>query len=148
MTAMANTASQDAKRLARYEAELKRLAAQLADIGFVSRGSLIRRYTSCGNPGCRCQAEPPQLHGPYWQWTTAVAGKTVTRRVTDEQIPLYQAWIANRRRLATSSPTSKRSQTRPPRSFSNSAQPPPLEQHDRSEALDNQGSGVLFFRGK
>jgi hypothetical protein len=28
-----------------------------------------------------------------------VAGKTVSRRVTDEQIPLYQASIANRRRL-------------------------------------------------
>jgi hypothetical protein len=28
-----------------------------------------------------------------------VEGKTVTRRVTDEQAPLYQEWIANRQRL-------------------------------------------------
>jgi hypothetical protein len=28
-----------------------------------------------------------------------VAGKTITRRVADEQVPLYQAWIDNRRRL-------------------------------------------------
>lgn len=31
-----------------------------------------------GTPGCRCKADPPQLHGPYWQWTRKVAGKTVT----------------------------------------------------------------------
>ena len=28
-----------------------------------------------------------------------VGGKTITRRVTDDQAPLYQEWIANRRRL-------------------------------------------------
>jgi hypothetical protein len=98
MSSMANTAS-DAKRLASYQAELTRLSAELADIGFISPGSLVQRYTACGNPGCRCQADPPQLHGPYWQWSRAVAGKTITRRVTDEQVPLYQAWIDNRRRL-------------------------------------------------
>ena len=53
----------------------------------------------CGKRGCRCQADPPQLHGPYWQWTRVVAGKTVTRRLTEGQARLYQEWIANRRRL-------------------------------------------------
>jgi hypothetical protein len=89
----------DAKHLARYQAKLKQLAAQLADIGFVTPGSLVQRYTTCGNPDCRCQADPPQLHGPYWQWSRAVAGKTISRTVTNEQVPLYQEWIANRRRL-------------------------------------------------
>jgi hypothetical protein len=93
-----NSAS-DRTRLESYEAELRRLGAQLADIGFVSPGSLLQRYTSCGKAGCRCQDDPPQLHGPYWQWTRAVAGKTITRRVSDEQVPLYQSWIENRRRL-------------------------------------------------
>jgi hypothetical protein len=95
------TPSSHAKRLARYQAELKQLAAQLADIGFIYPGSLVQRYTTCGNPDCRCQADPPQLHGPYWQWSKAVAGKTVSRTVTDNQVPLYQAWIDNRRRLRT-----------------------------------------------
>lgn len=95
------TPSSHAKRLARYQAELKQLAAQLSDIGFIYPGSLVQRYTTCGNPDCRCQADPPQLHGPYWQWSKAVAGKTVSRTVTDNQVPLYQAWIDNRRRLRT-----------------------------------------------
>jgi hypothetical protein len=98
MAAMAHPAS-DAKRLAHYRAQLKQLAAQVADVGFITPGSLVQRYTTCGNPDCRCAAHPPELHGPYWHWSKAVAGKTINRTVTEEQVPLYQEWIANRRRL-------------------------------------------------
>ena len=31
--------------------------AQLAEIDFISPGSLVVRQTSCGKPGCRCQAD-------------------------------------------------------------------------------------------
>lgn len=90
-------------RLERYEAQLRGLAAQLSTeaglIGWLASGSLVRRSTACGNPGCRCQADPPRLHGPYWQWTKKVAGKTVTRRLTDEQARLFQEWIGDRQRL-------------------------------------------------
>jgi hypothetical protein len=40
----------------------------------------------------------PQLHGPYWQWTTKVNGKTVNRRLTQSEAELYQEWIDNDRR--------------------------------------------------
>jgi len=53
----------------------------------------------CGKPGCRCQADPPKLHGPYWQYSHKVDGKTITRRLTPDQARLYQQWIANRRRI-------------------------------------------------
>jgi hypothetical protein len=90
-------------RLERYEVQLRRLAAELSSeaglIGWLAAGSLVRRSTACGKSGCRCQAEPPQLHGPYWQWTKKVNGKTVTRRLTDEQARLFQEWLGNRQRL-------------------------------------------------
>jgi hypothetical protein len=86
--------------LATYEDKLKALAAQLATIGFVSQGSVVRRSTYCGKPGCRCQGDPPQPHGPYWQFSRAIGGKTVTRWISEEQAMLYKEWIANRRRLA------------------------------------------------
>jgi hypothetical protein len=86
-------------RLARLKGELERLAQELSDIGFTSAGSLVKRYTHCASEGCRCNAEPPQPHGPYWQWSRAVDGKTVTRRLTEDQVPLYREWIANRRRF-------------------------------------------------
>jgi len=75
------------------------LAAELASVGFISPGSVVSRYTSCGKTGCRCQADPPRRHGPYYQWSRAVAGKTVSRRLTEAEADLYQGWIANRRRI-------------------------------------------------
>jgi hypothetical protein len=82
-----------------YRALADELAAELATVGFISPGSLVSRYTSCGKPGCRCQGDPPQRHGPYYQWSRAVAGKTVSRRLTEAEAELYRSWIANRRRL-------------------------------------------------
>ena len=79
-----------------YEDELRNLAGKLAEVGFMSQGSVVHRYTRCAAPGCRCHGDPPRLHGPYWQWSTAKGGKTITRRLTEEQAVLYKEWIANR----------------------------------------------------
>lgn len=87
------------QRLADHRRRYLDLAAQISELGFISQGSVTRRYTTCGTPSCRCQADPPQRHGPYYQWTRKVAGKTVTRRLTPEQAQLYEQWIANRRHL-------------------------------------------------
>lgn len=79
----------------RYEA-LKR---QVAGVPPIRRGSVVRRFMPCGRPGCRCQANPPQLHGPYYQWTRKVQGKTVTVRINQAQARLLREWIKNARRL-------------------------------------------------
>lgn len=75
------------------------LAARLGQIGFALPGSITRRYTRCGKPGCRCQASPPRPHGPYYQLTRKIAGKTVTTRLTQGQAARYAEWIANQREL-------------------------------------------------
>ena len=54
---------------------------------------------SCGKPNCRCQATPPQLHGPYYQWTRKVRGKTVTVRLTKPHAERVRHWIENGRQL-------------------------------------------------
>lgn len=88
-----------ADRVAAYERRYRELAAQLADIGLIASGSVVRRYTRCGTAGCRCHADPPQPHGPYYQWTAKIDGKTVTRRLTEREANLYTEWIANDRQL-------------------------------------------------
>jgi len=88
-----------AQRLAGHERRYRELAAQLADLGYISAGSITRRHTRCTNQNCRCHADPPRPHGPYWQWTAKINGKTVTRRLTDPEAALYQEWINNDRRL-------------------------------------------------
>lgn len=89
---MSQTYAEDSKR---YEA-LKR---GVVDVGLIRRGSLVRRFMPCGKAGCRCQAKPPRLHGPYYQWTRKVRGKTVTVRLTHSDATLLAEWIANGHRL-------------------------------------------------
>lgn len=86
-------------KLQRYQRDYQALAAELAKTGFILPGSLVARRTSCGKPGCRCQGDPPQRHGPYWQWSRAIAGKTISRRLTEAEADLYRDWIDNRHRL-------------------------------------------------
>lgn len=86
-------------RLDAHQARYRELADRIAEIGFITAGSLTRVHNRCGKPNCRCHADPPQLHGPYWQWTAKVNGKTVTRRLSETEAQLYQQWIANDRRL-------------------------------------------------
>lgn len=88
-----------AARLAAYQRSYRELAERVADIGFIAAGTITRRHTRCGKPGCRCQAQPPQPHGPYHQWTGKINGKTVTRRLTEAEADLYQQWITNDRTL-------------------------------------------------
>jgi len=79
----------------RYEA----LKHSVVDLGLFRRGSLVRRFMPCGKPGCRCQAASTKLHGPYYQWTRKVGGKTVTVRLSRQEATLLEEWIANARRL-------------------------------------------------
>ncbi len=83
-------------------AEARSIATELSAIARraeVLPGSITSRVTHCGRPGCRCMADPPRPHGPYWQWTRKVAAKTVGRWLTPEEAADYQPWVANDRRL-------------------------------------------------
>ena len=80
-------------------AQAAAIAAAIAEIGFALPGTLTERPMRCGHPTCRCHANPPALHGPYHQWTRKVAGKTVTRFLSDDQLADYGDWFDNQRRL-------------------------------------------------
>ena len=75
------------------------IARRLAQAGFALPGTLIERTMRCGKPNCRCKANPPQLHGPYHQWTRKIDGKTVTVNLTDDQMARYRPWFANAQTL-------------------------------------------------
>jgi hypothetical protein len=85
-----------------HQAEAAKIAAELAVIagtGMVLPGSVTERRTRCGRANCGCHADPPRLHGPYWQWTRKVAAKTVCRWLSAEQHDDYKTWIDNDRRI-------------------------------------------------
>ena len=75
------------------------LLVEIGRIGYVRRGTLLQRPNRCGTATCRCHADPPRMHGPYWQWTRKVHGKTVTQRVSEDQAALLHTWLENARRL-------------------------------------------------
>ena len=87
---------------ASHQAEARQIAAELAAIaatGMVLPGSITQRRTRCGRRNRACHADPPRLHGPYWQWTRKIAAKTICRWLSADQHRDYQAWIDNDRRL-------------------------------------------------
>lgn len=79
----------------RYQAS----RTQLLEVGLIASGSLLQRYTVCANTGCHCHQDPPKRHGPYWQYTRKIDGKTITARLTSDQAEHYREWIDNRRKL-------------------------------------------------
>jgi len=85
--------------LAAYERRYRQLAMELANIGMIQVGSVTRRFTRCGSPGCQCHTDASKRHGPYYQWTTKVENKTVTKTLSEKEAEIYQEWIANDRRL-------------------------------------------------
>ena len=85
-----------------HKDEARRIATELAEIATSAKvlpGSIAERRTHCGRPGCRCMADPPRPHGPYFQWTRKVASKTVGRWLSAEQAADYRVFIENDRRL-------------------------------------------------
>ena len=79
--------------------KISELSGNLQDTGFILYGTVRKHYMRCGHSGCRCHADPPQLHGPYYDWTRRVYGKTKTVRLTEGQAAMIGEWISGMRRV-------------------------------------------------
>ena len=75
------------------------LKREILKLGFTRPGSLVRRFMPCGKFSCRCTSGPTHWHGPYYQWSYKVGGKTRTMRLTKEQAGLCEEWTRNHKRL-------------------------------------------------
>lgn len=87
--------------LQRYDVQFHALRAQLADLGFFCKGTILARRLTCGKPACACARTPGRRHGPYFEWTYKVAGKTVNVRLAAEVVAAYRDAVAEWRRLRT-----------------------------------------------
>ncbi|GEM_PF-7131435 len=61
--------------IARLQRRYRELQKRLQSLGFAVAGTITERYTACGKANCCCNADPPQRHGPYYQYSRKVAGK-------------------------------------------------------------------------
>ena len=87
------------QRLTAHERAYRKLAGQLADLGFMHEGSVVRQRLTCGKSSCVCHTDPERRHGPYVYWTAKVKGRTVSRLLSKEEVDLYEEWIRPRRRF-------------------------------------------------
>lgn len=87
--------------LEKYLRQIRSYQDELHQIGFILTGSITKRYVRCSTPGCKCQTDPKALHGPYYEWTRKVQGKTVTVRLKEDKAKLLMEWIENKQRFYT-----------------------------------------------
>jgi len=74
------------------------LFARLAAIGDFRRGSITENYRRCGKPNCACARPGHRGHGPQYNLTRRVGGKTVnTLRLWGAASSDASLWL--RRRL-------------------------------------------------
>jgi hypothetical protein len=83
----------------RQRAAIERIRTELATLGPALPGSVVVRTGPCGKAACKCHDDPPRLHGPFRSWTRKVAGKTVTRILTEDQLDEYETYFENHKRL-------------------------------------------------
>jgi hypothetical protein len=57
------------------------------------RGTVNERRMKCGRANCACQRDPKARHGPYYMLTQAAGGKTRSRYLEAEQVPLLRRQI-------------------------------------------------------
>ena len=72
---------------------------ELLQLEYFLKGTVSKRMMKCGQPSCACHQDVTQRHGPYFEWTYKVKGKTVNVKLTAQAAPLYQAATKQNRKL-------------------------------------------------
>ena len=78
---------------------IQKIKKDLVALGDLRPGSLSEQYNVCGKPGCRCKADPPQKHGPYFQLGWTRKRKSTTRFVRRPNLLDVRKQLKNYQRL-------------------------------------------------
>ena len=81
------------------EAEIAKIKGELAAIRDLHPGTLSEQYNVCGNPRCRCKADPPQKHGPYYQISFTRKGRSRSKFVKKHHLAAVRKQLKNYARL-------------------------------------------------
>ena len=72
---------------------------ELQQLDYFLKGTVLKRMMKCGRLQCSCRSDPAKRHGPYFEWTYKVKGKTVNVKLSPQAAPLYQAAAKQHRKL-------------------------------------------------
>lgn len=72
---------------------------ELLQLEYFLKGTVSKRMMKCGHVNCVCHRDASRRHGPYFEWTYKVNGKTVNVKLSPQAAPLYQAATKQHRKL-------------------------------------------------
>lgn len=81
------------------EKRIESIKQQIAALGDLRPGNLTRQYNVCGKPDCRCKANPPRKHGPYYQVSFTWKGKSKSQFVRRQDLAVVKQQLRHYRRL-------------------------------------------------
>ena len=87
--------------LERYTQRFEKLKRDLQRVGCFCKGTVLKRRMKCGKAHCACATNPAKRHGPYFELTYKVSGKTVNVKLSPQAAPLYTAASRQYRKLKT-----------------------------------------------
>jgi hypothetical protein len=74
---------------------IERIKAEVAGLGDLRPGTVSVQYNTCGTPNCRCKADPPEKHGPYYQLSYTRSGKSRTESIRPESLAQVRSEVRN-----------------------------------------------------
>ena len=81
------------------EERIQSIKGKIAALGDLRPGAMSLQYNICGNPSCRCKADPPVKHGPYPQVSFTWHGKSSSQFVRQEDVEEVRQQLENYHRL-------------------------------------------------
>jgi hypothetical protein len=87
--------------LERHAQRFRELKRGIEPLEYFCKGTVLKRMMKCGKAHCACASDPTKRHGPYFELTYKVNGKTVNVKLSPEAAPLYQAASRQYRNLKT-----------------------------------------------
>jgi len=74
--------------MAKEEERIRQILHQLVNLGPMLPGSLSKQWNVCGTPGCQCKdRKKPIRHGPYFQLSFSVKGRSSTLFIKSSDVP-------------------------------------------------------------
>ncbi len=80
--------------------KIRQRLSDLLNEGPMLPGSIKKQWNVCGMPGCRCKdPNDPRKHGPYFQLSFTLAGKSTSMFVKEEEFALMMVMTERYRRF-------------------------------------------------
>lgn len=80
------------------EKPITSLKRKITRLDYVCSGTLLLRSLVCGKNNCRCKAQKPSLHGPYYYWSRRMEGRQVSKVLSKGQARIVKQSIENYQR--------------------------------------------------